>query len=230
MIHVSDLYTTMAVIAQAEKHIPRDRIVDGVNQTTLLLEGDTHGRRDYIHMYEGPNYAATIKQQFKVHWPPPGSPSFKLPVYDLYRDPREERPLKVQGMWSVAYFGEMKNSGRSIRIGPSRRSAAFRTRGSRGYVLRPSSFVSSSSLRRNSPSRKGSAIRDPGRTLHERRVTLALVKAIVRVQRPDVVRDPSRADFKPRGRGSASRACSTNEDSLFTVLGNRHGQRSEHLE
>ena len=115
MIHVSDLYTTMAVIAQAEKHIPRDRIVDGVNQTTLLLEGDTHGRRDYIHMYEGPNYAATIKQQFKVHWPPPGSPSFKLPVYDLYRDPREERPLKVQGMWSVAYFGEMKKRHMAFR-------------------------------------------------------------------------------------------------------------------
>lgn len=52
--------------------------------------------------------AATIKQQLKVQWSAPGSPSFKLPVYDLYRDPREERPLKVQGMWSVAYFGDMK--------------------------------------------------------------------------------------------------------------------------
>jgi arylsulfatase len=108
MIHVSDLYTTMAVIAGAEKHIPRDRIVDGVDQTSLLFEGDTHGRRDYIHMYDGPKYSKTIKQQFKVHWPAPGEPSFKLPVYDLYRDPREERPLKVQGMWSVAYFGDMK--------------------------------------------------------------------------------------------------------------------------
>jgi arylsulfatase len=108
IVHVSDLYTTLAVIADADKHIPRDRIVDGVDQTSLLVSGDTHGRRDYIHMYEGPNYKATIKQQFKVHWPGPGEPSFKLPVYDLYRDPREERPLKVQGMWSVAYFGEMK--------------------------------------------------------------------------------------------------------------------------
>jgi arylsulfatase len=108
MIHVTDLFTTFAVIAGADKHIPRDRIIDGVDQTTLLLEGDTKGRRDYIHMYDGPKYSKTIKQQFKVHWPPPGSPSFKLPVYDLYRDPREERPLKVQGMWSVAYFGDMK--------------------------------------------------------------------------------------------------------------------------
>ena len=55
-----------------------------------------HGAEHYV-----------LLQQHKAHWPPPGSPSFKLPVYDLYRDPREERPLKVQGMWSVAYFGEM---------------------------------------------------------------------------------------------------------------------------
>ncbi len=108
IVHVTDVFTTMARIAGAEKHIPRDRIIDGVDQTTLFLEGDTKGRRDYIHMYDGPNLSKTIKQQFKVHWPAPGEPSFKLPVYDLYRDPREERPLKVEGMWSVAYFGDMK--------------------------------------------------------------------------------------------------------------------------
>jgi arylsulfatase len=108
IIHVSDLYTTFARIAGATGFIPRDRIIDGVDQTPLLLKGDGHSRRDYIHMYEGPNLAATIKQQFKVHWPAPGSPSFKLPVFDLYRDPREERALQVEAMWSVAYFGDMR--------------------------------------------------------------------------------------------------------------------------
>jgi arylsulfatase A-like enzyme len=108
IVHVTDLYTTVAKITGADKYIPRDRIIDGVDQTTLFLEGDTNGRRDYVHVYDGPKYSKTIKQQFKVHWPAPGSPSFKLPVYDLYRDPREDRPLKVQGMWTVAYFEEMK--------------------------------------------------------------------------------------------------------------------------
>jgi hypothetical protein len=28
--------------------------------------------------------------------------------FDLYRDPRERNPLKVQGMWTVAYFGDMR--------------------------------------------------------------------------------------------------------------------------
>ena len=108
IVHVTDLYTTLAEIAGADKYIPRDRIVDGVDQTTLFLQGDTYGRRDYVHVYDGAKYSKTIKQQFKVHWPAPGSPSFKLPVYDLYRDPREEHPLKVQGMWTVAYFEDMK--------------------------------------------------------------------------------------------------------------------------
>ena len=107
MIHVSDLYTTFARFAQATEHIPTDRVVDGVDQSALMLMGDGYGRRDYIHMYEGPHLKATIKEQYKVHWPPPGSASFKLPVFDLYKDPREERPLQVQAMWSVAYFQDM---------------------------------------------------------------------------------------------------------------------------
>ena len=70
-----------------------------------MAEG--HGRRDYLHVYNGPNLAATIKQQFKVHWPGPGVAAFKLPIYNLYRDPREEKPLNVEGMWTVGYFEEM---------------------------------------------------------------------------------------------------------------------------
>jgi len=108
MIHVSDLYTTIARITGATQHIPRDRIVDGIDQTALLLNGDNHGRRDYMHIYNGPTLSATVKEQFKVHWPAPGTAAFKLPVYNLYRDPREERPLNTEGMWTVSYFGSMR--------------------------------------------------------------------------------------------------------------------------
>lgn len=107
MIHVSDLYTTIANVAGATEHLPTDRVIDGIDQTTLLLEGDTNGRRDFLHVYDGPNLRATIKEQFKIHWPGPGTAGFKLPIYDLYRDPREEHALKTQGMWTVAFFEEM---------------------------------------------------------------------------------------------------------------------------
>ena len=108
MIHVSDLYTTIARITGTSDLIPRDRIIDGIDQSSLLINGDNHGRRDYVHIYNGPSLAATVKQQFKVHWPAPGTASFKLPVYNLYRDPREEHVLNVEGMWTVSYFTSMR--------------------------------------------------------------------------------------------------------------------------
>jgi hypothetical protein len=51
---------------------------------------------------------ATIKEQFKAHWPAPGAPGFALPVFDLYRDLKETKPLLATGMWSVAYFPDMR--------------------------------------------------------------------------------------------------------------------------
>jgi len=108
IVYAGDWYTTLATIAQADQHIPRDRVIDGVNQTSLLLNGDEYGRRDYHHVYEGPHLKATIKEQFKAHWPAPGSPGFALPVFDLYRDLKETKPLLATGMWSVAYFPDMR--------------------------------------------------------------------------------------------------------------------------
>ena len=107
IVYAGDWYTTLAIIAQADQHIPRDRVIDGINQTSLLLNGDEYGRRDYHHVYEGPHLKATIKEQFKAHWPAPGSPGFALPVFDLYRDLKETKPLLATGMWSVAYFPDM---------------------------------------------------------------------------------------------------------------------------
>jgi len=39
IVHVSDFFTTFARVAQATEYIPRDRVIDGVDQTALLLTG-----------------------------------------------------------------------------------------------------------------------------------------------------------------------------------------------
>ena len=54
IFHISDFYTTLARLANAEKGIPRDRVIDGVDQSGILLMGENHGRRDFVHIYEGP--------------------------------------------------------------------------------------------------------------------------------------------------------------------------------
>mgnify|MGYP001815222991 FL=1 len=108
IIHVTDLYTTFARLGGAMDHIPTDRVIDGVDQTAILLNGDTHGRRDWVHIYTGPVLAATVKQQFKRHWigerPGLAGSSF----FDLYKDPREERGMMAQFLWAWEPFDTMK--------------------------------------------------------------------------------------------------------------------------
>ncbi len=107
IVHVSDLYTTFARIAQATDYIPRDRIIDGIDQTALLLNGETHGRRDYVYVYQNDILRAVVKQEYKMHTPAPGMPGAAAPVFNLYRDPREEHPQIGTALWSGASFQDM---------------------------------------------------------------------------------------------------------------------------
>lgn len=107
IVHVSDLFTTFARIAGATDRIPRDRVIDGVDQTALLLEGEGNSRRDYVYIYEGPVLRSVVKQEFKMHLPAPGQPGAAAPVYNVYRDPREEHPLVGYSLWSGASFQDM---------------------------------------------------------------------------------------------------------------------------
>jgi arylsulfatase len=108
MVFVSDLYTTFARIAGNMEGIPRDRVVDGIDQTALVLKGDTAGRRDYVHLYEVDQLKATVKQNMKIHWSAPGVNPAMAGIYNLYWDPREDNPLKYQGVcqpWDRASLG-----------------------------------------------------------------------------------------------------------------------------
>ena len=107
MFHVSDLYTTFARIGDATQYIPRDRVIDGIDQTALLINGEGHGRRDYVYIYEGSALRSIVKQKFKMHMPAPGVPGAAAPVYDLNRDPREENPMIGLALWSGASFQDM---------------------------------------------------------------------------------------------------------------------------
>jgi arylsulfatase len=110
MMHVSDLYTTFARVADAMDGIPRDRVIDGVDQSGLLLLGETHGRRDYVHIYEGPKLKSVVKNKYKMHLAPPGAnPVTSSQIYDLYRDPRESRPIDSikYGPWAGGQFAGM---------------------------------------------------------------------------------------------------------------------------
>jgi arylsulfatase len=106
IIHVSDLFTTFARLANAKDRVPTDRLIDGVDQSGVLLLGETHGRRDYVHIYEGPTLKSVVKNKYKFHLPAPGDNPISAPIFDLYRDPREERPSDgiKYGPWGGGQF------------------------------------------------------------------------------------------------------------------------------
>jgi arylsulfatase len=74
--------------------VPLDRVIDGIDRSGVLLLGDTHGGRDYVHIYEGAVLKSVVKKKYKMHLAPPGeNPIISVFFYDLYRDPRESRPV-----------------------------------------------------------------------------------------------------------------------------------------
>lgn len=107
IVHVSDLFTTFARVAQATEYIPTDRVIDGIDQTALLLKGEKHGRRDYVYIYQNEILRAVVKQEFKMHVPAPGIPGAAAPVFNVFRDPREEQAFVGLPLWSGASFQDM---------------------------------------------------------------------------------------------------------------------------
>jgi len=105
IVHVSDLYTTLARFAGAESGIPRDRLVDGVDQSALLLLGETKGRRDHLIVYSVDSPKAIIKDQLKLRIPAAGESAILADFFDVYRDTHEKYPVSTEvGAWGGQEF------------------------------------------------------------------------------------------------------------------------------
>lgn len=109
MVHVSDLFTTLARLGGASGNIPTDRIIDGIDQTSLLLNGEEFGRRDYVFLYNINKLEAVVKEQYKLAIPGGSIENAILAdFYDLFRDPQEKYPVSTEiGAWGSAKFVNM---------------------------------------------------------------------------------------------------------------------------
>jgi arylsulfatase A-like enzyme len=126
IVHVTDLFSTIARLGGATDEIPTDRVIDGIDQTALMLEGDTHGRRDYVFLYNINKLEAVIKEQYKLAIPGGNMDNAILAdFYDLFRDSREELPVSTEiGAWGGAKFvrmiqRHMKRKGKYPDEGPA---------------------------------------------------------------------------------------------------------------
>ena len=92
IVQVADLYTTFASIAGVKDQIPNDRVVDGVDQTSLMLLGEDHGRRDYVFLYNKGKLEAVRKDWVKMQFG--GGMIFPL-QFNLMHDPAERFPKEI---------------------------------------------------------------------------------------------------------------------------------------
>jgi arylsulfatase len=109
IVHVTDLFTTIARLGGAAGGIPTDRIIDGIDQTALMLNGETRGRRDYVFLYNINKLEAVVKEQYKLAIPGGNIENAILAdFYDLFRDPQERYPVSTEiGAWGGAKFVRM---------------------------------------------------------------------------------------------------------------------------
>jgi hypothetical protein len=108
IVHETDLFTTFAHLGGAKQYIPTDRIIDGIDQTALLLKGDTFSRRDYVFIYTGPILAAQVKGRYKRVWVGENPGLSGAAFYDLYTDPREVSPKMVPMFPAKGMFDLMR--------------------------------------------------------------------------------------------------------------------------
>ncbi len=108
IIHITDLFTTFARLGGAMNYIPRDRVIDGVDQTSLFINGDTFSRRDYVMIYTGPNLAAAVKGRFKRDWANAKEGLSGAEFYDLYTDPREVSGEMIEQFHVKSMFNQQR--------------------------------------------------------------------------------------------------------------------------
>ena len=108
ILHITDLFTTFARLGGATKFIPRDRVIDGIDQTSLFLNGDGYSRRDYLMVYQGPSLAAAVKGRFKRDWANALQGLSGAEFYDLYTDPREAHGEMIEQFHVKSMFNRQR--------------------------------------------------------------------------------------------------------------------------
>lgn len=85
--------------------------------------------RDYVHVYAGPSYAATVKQQYKRHWMSSCPGLVGKSFFDLYKDPHEEHGMMGEFLWAWEPFDAIKTRHeeqmKKYKNTPTRRDKVF---------------------------------------------------------------------------------------------------------
>jgi arylsulfatase len=103
IVHIADLYPTLARIAGAK--LPTDRAIDGVDQLDFLLGRQEHSNREGFIYYIKNELRAIKWRDWKMHFvwevePNAGPNRLETPyIFNLVRDPKEETDVATEENW-----------------------------------------------------------------------------------------------------------------------------------
>jgi arylsulfatase A-like enzyme len=103
IVHAVDLFPTLAKLAGAE--VPKDRPIDGVDQSDFFTGKTERSARDGILIWCADRLQAVKWKNFKVHFYQQEtmvSPPVKLAIpllFNLYTNPREEQDKQITDSW-----------------------------------------------------------------------------------------------------------------------------------
>ncbi|MFA9421899.1 MAG: sulfatase-like hydrolase/transferase, partial [Gammaproteobacteria bacterium] len=106
MLHVTDMYTTAARIGGAVDKLPKDRVIDGLEQSSYLMAG-TNSRRKYMFHYSGKNLGAVRVGQFKRHMAASHGGLPGKDFFDVFKDPKEEHGVMGAMLWAWVPFDDI---------------------------------------------------------------------------------------------------------------------------
>ncbi|KAJ4420807.1 hypothetical protein N0V82_004102 [Gnomoniopsis sp. IMI 355080] len=106
IVHVTDLFTTIASITGAQESVPKDRPIDGIDQTSFFCRPlDTPSIRQGFLFYIKDELRAIKWRDWKLHlvWEPrvnESSGKLESPyLFNVVRDPKEESDILAYNTW-----------------------------------------------------------------------------------------------------------------------------------
>lgn len=110
IVHVTDLFTTLAGIAGAS--VPTDRPIDGVNQTEFFKGADKSSREGFCFFLKNEMYAVKWRDwKYHMFWQPEVNDmrgKLESPyLFNLKRDPKEQVNVSIHNMWVLGPIRKM---------------------------------------------------------------------------------------------------------------------------
>ena len=128
-----DLFNTTLDLAGAAGEIPTDRYIDGINQTSFLLEDGGHSRREKVYIWSEHDLMAMRMYEYKIHVKVVQSHAQWLDIdmttvanvglapwlFNLYIDPKEQYPVGHRmNAWLASMASEMKDHAATFKKYP----------------------------------------------------------------------------------------------------------------